>query len=345
MTEGPPKSIISEIKKIGWRRPTRVLLFYFFLFNLIIYGLVASRHAIGRPHPVAKLCMSGAVVVYLVYITPLSKAFGHGNPLTKPFYLLRDTFYHAGMKALPENDAEREMLWYLIRYTEFHELVEPVFRKGDDAGKPIKNLAPLMQWTDEIYEHSRAMTRNSFRDPYFRKARFNLFYGTVWTYLTLRPGIYSLNTGEKKTIEPFIRNDAEVARFEELQRLLIDFRERTRVQEPEGLDFFYNGTERWFGDIESINETALYVALNRHEKKQLRCDDPQAKLFLETRKTLLEDMMDDKRMTAELRSNIVEGQNQYLNRELMNILTEQCPQFLKKPDQPIDMRNWRESGQ
>lgn len=345
MTKEQPKSIISEIKKIGWRRPTRVLLFYFFLFNLIIYGLVASQQAIGRPHPVAKLCMSGAVVVYLVYITPLTKVFGHGNPLTKPFYLMRDAFYYAGIKALPENDAEREMLWYLIRYTEFNELVEPEFRRKDAAKKPIRNLNELIRWTDEIYDHARAMTRHSFRDSYFKKARFNIFYGTVWTYVTLRPAIYSRAAGDSFYFNPFIRSDAEIARLEELQRLLIDFRERTRVQEPEGLDFFYNETERWFGDVKTINITALFIALNHHEKKQLRCDDPQAKLFLETRKTLLEDMMNDKRMTGELRTNIVEGQNHDQFIQLLNILTEQCPQLLKKPDQPIDMRNWREPGQ
>lgn len=342
MTEKQP-SVISEIKKTGWRRIARVLLYYFFLFNLIIYGLVASQQAISRPYPIAKLCMSGAVVMYKFYISPLTKVFGYGNPLTKPFYLARDAFYHAGMKALPENDAEREMLWYLIRYSEFHELLEPVFRREDDAGKPVRNLKELIRWTDEIHEHAHAMTRYSFRDSYFRKARFNIFYGTVWTYVTLRPAIVSRAAGDS-SLKPFIRNDAEVSRFEKLQRLLIDFREHTRLQEREGLDFFYNETERWFGDIKTINETALYAALNRHEKKQLRCDDPQALLFLETRKTLLEDMMNDKRMTGELRSNIVEGQNHDQFIQLLNILTEQCPQLMRKPDEPIDMRNWREHG-
>ncbi len=340
MTEEQP-SIISEIKKTGWRRIARVLLYYFFLFNLIVYGLIASQQTIGRPHPTTKLCMSGAVLMYKIYISPLTKILGHSNPMIRPFYLVRDAFYQAGIKALPENDPEREMLWYLIRYSEFHELVEPVFRREDDAGKPIRNIKDLLRWTDEIYEHAHAMTRHSFRDSYFKKARFNIFYGTVWTYVTLRPAIISRAAGDS-SLQTFIRNDAEVSRFEKLQRLLIDFRERTRIQEPEGLDFFFNETERWFGDIETINETALYAALHRHEKKQLQCDDPQVKLFLETRNTLLEEMMNDERMTAELRSNIVEGQNQYLNRELMNILTEQCPQLMTKPDPPIDMRNWRE---
>ncbi|CAG0946907.1 hypothetical protein ANRL1_03424 [Anaerolineae bacterium] len=311
---------------------------------MMIYVKVASRQAIGRPNTLSKLCMSGAVTLNVVYIFPLSGAFGYDTIIAKPFCLVRDLFYKTGLASLPGNDAEREMLWYIVRYAEFEQLIAPQIDRYIE-GKSTKNPKQLVLWTDEIYEHIHELPKKSFRDPWFTARRYNIFCDVVWSYIAFRPSLVSELAGENKNIHPFLKDPKEIARIEEILRIFSTFREQIKTREPEGLKYFNSLPERWYGDLNVIYMATLYILVHRDITGTLSCDDPVVKLYLQTRNSLLYDVANDVRLTSEKQQEIKDDLSASLDNGLEKAIALKCPQLMKKPDQPIDMRQWRQSDQ
>lgn len=314
----------------------RLALFLFLLFNVVVYGKVAAKQAIGRPNTLSKLCMSGAVTLNVIYIFPVSEAFGYDTIIIKPFYLVRDLFYKAGLASLPETDAEREMLWYIVRYTEFEQLIIPQIDRYIE-GKATNNPEELVRWTDEIYEHLQALPRNSFRDPWFTARRFNIFCDVVWSYIAFRPALVSELAGENKNIHPFLKDPKEIARLEEILRVFSTFREQIKTREPEGLKYFNSLPERWYGDLNVIYTTTLYILIHRDITGTLSCDDHIFKLYLETRNSLLYDVANDPRLASEKKREIEDDLGSSLDSGLVKALATKCPQEFKKHER-IDIR-------
>lgn len=321
----------------------RLLVYIFSGLNLLIYLNVASKQAIGRPNIKAKLFMSGAATVTSLYIFPLSKLFGYQNITTKPFYLLRDGLYEAGLAALPPDDAEREMHWVIIRYQEFQELVEPLIDAYIE-GKPVKDPQLLLRWTDELYEHVKTMPNNSFRDVRFKEIRFNLYYDVVWSYLALRPALYSEFSGERDTLNPFFADSREINKIKELLSLFLEFREKVKTFEPEGWNYFVNKTNRWFGDLKIISEASLFTIAHSSISGTFDCNNKYVLMYLEARTKLYNNVLKDSRLSKSMRDKLLDELNQQLDISTTEYLSEHCPEQMKSV-QPIDMRNWRKSGQ
>ena len=127
---------------------------FILLVHLVAYAVLVGKQTVGRPHFVGKVLMLGALSITKLYIVPISKVFGAYSWPTKPFYVVRDGFYDLGWKALPDDDAERCMWWYSVRYTsEYFELVgEEIlpYRKGQKH-----QLTPVHfdRWTNELFKH------------------------------------------------------------------------------------------------------------------------------------------------------------------------------------------------
>lgn len=314
----------------------RLALFLFLLFNLVVYGKVASKQAIGRPNVIAKLCMSGAVTLNTIYIFPLSKILGYQNIIVKPFYLARNVIYQSGLYFLDNNDAEREMLWYIVRYNEFEELIVPqIDRYIDD--KPSINPAFLVEWIDEVYQHIKTIPLNSFKDEWFNSRRFNIFCDIVWNYVALRPALLSQLAGENENLHPFLKDKKEISRIEDVLRDFMDFRGRARAQEPEGLKYFYSLPERWYGDLEIIHTATLYILVHRDITGTLTCADPLLGLHLETRNKLLHYVVNDSRLTPEKKQEIENDLNSSLDSGLVKAIASKCPEEFERHER-IDIR-------
>lgn len=236
------------------------------------------------------------------------------------------------------------MLWYIVRYSEFEQLIIPQIDRYID-GKDTSNPQQLVKWTDELYEHIHLLPQNSFRDQWFTQRRYNIFCDVVWNYIAFRPALASELAGEHNNIHPFLKDPKEVNRLNEVFRVFLNFREQIKTREPEGLKYFSNIPDRWYGDLNVIYTATLYILVHRDITQTLSCDDPFVSLHLETRNKLLHDVMNDPRLTTEKKQEIEDDLSSSLDNGLGKAIASKCPQLIKKPDQPIDMRNWRESGQ
>ena len=151
--------------------------------HVVAFVSVISAQTIGRPHFFGKVFMVSATALNTAYIFPLSKVFGPNNAVALPFYKLRDFLYKTGWKFFPEDDAEREMWWYAVRYKDFYEvhsvplIVEHRESDSDEASRA------LGEWTDEIYSHLKPLALLPLEDATMKRKRLVAFQQAADYYL------------------------------------------------------------------------------------------------------------------------------------------------------------------
>jgi hypothetical protein len=151
----------------------------FIAFNIVILGLLAvGNNNLKRPHPLAKALFSIAEGVNDFYVVPFGRSF-----LSAPGRAIRDIFYNAGMSHIPQEDAEREIWWFRIRFAEFKLVYQ---RHLDFALQgPRNELKEQYQpWMAEIYNHLISPTWTSpLADDNFRKDRIPSYISTALLYV------------------------------------------------------------------------------------------------------------------------------------------------------------------
>ena len=166
------KKLIKKITKI---------LSKFVIFNLFVFliAILCSGIIINRPYPVAKAFMISASSLNTIYIFPLSKIFGWGNPLTWPFYIARDSLYNVGMLFFPKNEGEREIWWFNIRWNEYIQVEYDeavkygVFTKRGEY--PRYKIPMLQNWEQELYVHIEPFANAKISDPELKKEKLSRF--------------------------------------------------------------------------------------------------------------------------------------------------------------------------
>ena len=155
------------------------------LAHIIAYAVLIGKQTAGRPHFVGKSLMLGALWITKLYIVPVSTVVGPYSHLTKPLYFVRDGFYDLGWKAFPENDAERHMWWYAIRYSsEYCRLAGDQILPYSEEKKHSMTPAHFNSWTNELYKHIEPLGDLSLKDKKFQTLRLGSFISVSSRYLT-----------------------------------------------------------------------------------------------------------------------------------------------------------------
>lgn len=240
---------------------------FFIVFNISVFFITGFTNSLFKPYPVAKFFLSNAFAVNTLYIFPLSKVFGWDNILTKPFYLVRGLLYHTGMFFLPENEGEREVWWFVIRFSEYDDLV------GDLAAKIYRNRATtrelkkckkVMKFNDEVYEHIIKLATMKIKDEHCRSRRYNHLVLAIYKYQLVAMVIGENDKDNKKNPNNFYLKGDQLTKFETLLNLFMKQTEYIKKEEPEAYDYFKNDTYNFFLDdiiLNNYSTTLIYRLL------------------------------------------------------------------------------------
>lgn len=162
----------------------------FSIINLLIFTPIIIGQLKSPRYPVARAYLKSAYMVNLLYIFPLSKIFGYGNPLTWGFYPVKDTLYKIGISKLPKDEGEREIWWFNIRFVEFKVVVQErlnhSYTYNDEQYKPLPSwqMRSFEKWNDELYSHILSWSSVKISDPKLKKEKLTRFLDLAETYIS-----------------------------------------------------------------------------------------------------------------------------------------------------------------
>lgn len=196
--------------------------------------------------------MSSAAVINIMYIYPVYKCFGWGNDfsniIVSPFCIIRNYLYNQGLKNIPEDDGEREVWWFVIRFTEYDKFVIHTAYKmhtihADSVG--YRTYEKIKQFNDEVYEHILKLATLKIKDEHLRSRRYNQLAISIHRY---HAGEGCAWLGGKANPNSFNTNTARMKKYKTLIDLFIKQTEYIKREEPEAYDYFKNHTYNYYLD-------------------------------------------------------------------------------------------------
>lgn len=271
----------------------------FTVINLMVFISVFADKCTGRVNRLAKVYMSSAATINIMYIFPIYKVFGWDNPIAKPFCIVRNRLYNQGLKRIPKDDGERELWWFVIRFTEYDRFILPIlskFGKSYDSNPNQEQLNKYLGWTEELYNHIYPLETLKIRDKNLISRRYNMFIATVRTYSA---GRYALmckiaDTQGHGYKYQYYKNEKEIKREKILIDLIIKQREYTKKYEPEGWNYYRTKTVNYYSDDLSLFLSSSNIVDNELYKNELNCDDKYLSIYGDTRKILRNYILDTK---------------------------------------------------
>lgn len=277
----------------------------FIIINLMVFISVFAdkcNSSVNRP---AKLFLSSAATINIMYIFPIYKVFGWDNPIAKPFCVIRNYLYNEGMKRIPEDDGERELWWFVIRFTEYDRFILPKISKFfsiHDFTPSEKEFKKYEARTEELYNHIYPLGTLKIRDKHLISKRYNMFIATIDAYKSGEFFIsYKKDQMSGKKTSPY--NDFEIQKDKKLLYLILKQREYTKKYEPEGWDYYYNKTVNYYTDELHLFGLSHAIVINKLNKNELKCKDEYLNIYGESRKKL-RNYIFDKKLPAAARNEI-----------------------------------------
>jgi hypothetical protein len=264
---------------------------FFLIVNFMIFTVVCTSQSIGRPNAKAKVFLNAAATLNIVYIFPIYKIFGWDNLLAQPFCGIRNKLYSEGLKRIPKDDGERELWWFVIKFTEYDKFVLPIVNKfvsiNDFTPKP-KEFKKYQNMTEEVYSHIVPLATLKIRDKHLISRRYNMLIAVINSYDDGRYMIASKISEMQGHGPKFSLSNSEidVKRAKFLVDLILKQREYTKKYEPQGWDYFNNNTVNYYQDTLELYSLSWEIVTNYLYKNKLSCDDKYLNLYGETRKDL-----------------------------------------------------------
>lgn len=206
----------------------------------------------NKIHTKAKIYMSSAAVINIMYIYPVYKCIGWGNDfsniIVSPFCIIRNFLYNQGLKNIPEDDGEREVWWFVIRFTEYDKFVIHTAYKmhtihADSIG--YRTYEKIKNFNDEVYEHILKLATLKIKDEHLRSRRYNQLAISIHRY---HAGEGCAWLGGKANPNSFNTNTARMKKYKTLLDLFIKQTEYIKREEPEAYDYFKNHTYNYYLD-------------------------------------------------------------------------------------------------
>jgi hypothetical protein len=279
----------------------------FVLINLMIFISVFADQCTGKVNRKAKLLMSSAATINIMYIFPIYKIFGWDSPIAKPFCIVRNRLYKEGLKNIPNNDGERELWWFIIRFTEYDRFVMPKLNKFFWSSIKInptqKELNKYQAFTEELYKHIYPLGTLKIQDKNLRSRRYNMFIAVVSSYTYGKTLIsYKKDELAGKKDSPY-DNDQEIHTDKVLLDLILKQRDYTKKYERESWDYYRNKTVNYYSDDLALFGFSNLIVINKLRKKELTCDDKYLNIYGDTRR-ILRNYLSDTKLPVSARKSI-----------------------------------------
>lgn len=264
------KNLTPELKS-KLKRVTFWTLWLFILFNFVFFFKINSRvFKEESMNKEARAYLYSAAGINAAYIFPLSKAFGFDNPLTCPFYAIRETLYKKGLSELKPDDGEREVWWCLVKFSEFHKLyLNEMFDWRPKEDVPPKWIADkLIQKEDEVFNHIKLYSKAKIQDKNMAKDKYLTFIQLSYDY-TLYFSYLSYQYKEDFGID---YSDKTIKRFIELYNVYKDYKKYAQKNEIDDFKNF-NSNKSYKSREEAFKSELLKNLLKElYKKDNYRCD-------------------------------------------------------------------------
>lgn len=310
-----------KIRKVVIKQFLQIVIF---LSSIIILAIIKPIE--GQLYFKEKAMMRTAFLINKICIFPLSKAFGNRNILTLPFYAIRDKFYYTAYDMYPEYEAEKEVQWYAIRYTEYKTLYSPMYEKYYKTNpQRLANDKNLWLWSDEIYNHAMLLSKDSTIQPFFNKFIFSNFVGFMFTYIEDRPLLFLAKDNYSYT--NLLNNKKELERFNNILVTLVDLKRNFQKNNIESLNYFLNDNNVYCQEFLMKHEIIVYLLANKQMNEKFSCKDSLINQYIENRKQMIKYL--DNPPIETVKTMNKESIYDYLykwqlNNELQNSIETQC---------------------
>ena len=274
------------------------ILIIFLIINFFIFTPMVINQLKSPRYPVARTYLKSAFMVNQLYIIPLSKMFGYGNPLTWGFYPIKETLYKIGMSKLPKDEGEREIWWFNIRFVEFKMVVRPALAnsfKRDTTFVPLPTwqVKSLKKWNNELYSHILSFPKAKISDSTYKKEKLMRFvdlaeaYESSTSILSTKLQVTKHNNGSGwKSYPDHLPNakPEDVKNYMTMINLFNNFKTDSEKNEKESYDYFEQN-KRYYED-KFLYATALDLLRSESQWGNLSCTSPEVKIFVTRHKNL-----------------------------------------------------------
>lgn len=273
------------------------ILVLFVLINLFIFVPLIVNQLKSPRHPEAKAYLKSAFMINQMYIFPLSNALGYRNRLTLPFYKLRDRLYQTGMSKLDNDEGEKEIWWFDIRFFEYKMLIQKTLF---DAYKYKTDMIPLPKWQEkifkdwinELYSHIQSWPKTEINDPAMKKEKLIRFLDMAETYIA---SIHVLSTKLQITAKdykpeehthhkPYPKLD-DVKNYMNVVDAFEKLKSDSIKNDKESYEYFER--DKGVDEDEFLYEAAYYLIRSENQwGKGVTCSSPEVNILVVNHKKL-----------------------------------------------------------
>lgn len=307
------------------KKKIKAFLLIFLWLNVCVFSAAIIPN-INKPYAKEKMMMQSAVFITAFYIIPLSKVFGNHNILTSPFYAVRDKLYNTAYNMYPKDEAEKEIQWYAVRFSEYQALYHPMYLKyfKTNPGKLADNKE-LWTWTDEFYNNAMLLAQEKTEQPYFNKYIYRNYISEISQYLDDRPLLVKARDNYNYT--DLLINSKEIRRFNNI--LIVSKRLKKNFEEnnQESLNYFLNNLNVYSQEFLNKHELYVYLLMNKSMNNKFHCNDNLLNDYFQNRKLIVEYLKNPPVETVKTSNREVAYGSLYtwkINKELEKTIETQC---------------------
>lgn len=305
-------------------KKAKAFLLLFILLNVCVFSAAIIPN-INKPYSKQKMMMQSAAFITVFYIIPISKVFGIRNIFTLPFYAVRDKLYYTAYNMYPKDEAEKEIQWYAVRYTEYHALYHPLLEYFTTNPKKLANNKDMWRWTDEFYNNAMLLAHETTYQPYFNKYIYRNYIGEISQYLDDRPLLFKARDNYR--YKNLLSDSKEIDRFNNIlttsEKLKKDFEKNNQ----ESLNYFLDNPNISPQEFLNKHQLYTYLLLNKGMNYKFSCNDNLLNKYFQNRKLILEYLKNPPIETIKTSNREVAYGSLYtwkVNKELENTIETQC---------------------
>lgn len=247
----------------------------------------------------AKINLSAAAAVNFLYVIPIQEWFGYQVSAVKPFYTLRDKLYNNAIAYYPQGDCEREMWWFLIRFSEFESVESFAITKyGREDGIDMAKEREFNAWLDEIYSHIEPFATLHCENKELEETKLIKLVALLHAYhyhensmLINKKLKLEAKEGKKHSYRsPLFTNESVMKKYIKAFDLYLEYKDycikndQSQIKYAQRAKLYYQ-----MPTIEMV--MSRNIMLNKILHNDLKCNDPLLKVYGDAR-NILEDMYD-----------------------------------------------------
>lgn len=274
----------------------------FSIINLLIFTPLVVNQLKSSRYPVPRAYLKSAFMINQIYIIPISKIFGYGNPLTWGFYPIKDGLYNSGMSRFPKDEGEREIWWFNIRFVEYKTIVQPAlmasYTYNDKTYKrlPRWQVKSFEKWNDELYTHILSWPNAKISDPTYKKEKLIRFVDLVEAYidstsvlstkLQITAKDYIIPPNDINFKLPYAKPE-DVKNYLNVINIYNNLKADSTINDKESHDYFEKN-KRYYEDKFLYEATLNLIGSESDWGPSIICDSPEVTILGKSHKNMVD---------------------------------------------------------